>query len=94
MAVVAIEPAPLEGRPEAVLYAMMRESLDAEQLLRVCREVLWGVASYVNGWQAQFTARAVIQPVGSDTLRSQALTRARAIAPWLGGDGQCSGDRS
>ena len=36
MAVVAIEPAPLEGRPEAVLDAMMRESLDAEQQLRVC----------------------------------------------------------
>ena len=77
MAVVAIEPAPLEGRPEAVLYAMMRESLDAEQQLRVCREELWGVASYVNGWQAQFTALAVIQPVGSDTLRSQALTSVR-----------------
>ena len=83
MAVVAIEPEPLEGRPEAVLYAMMRESLDAEQQLRVCRAELWGVASYVNGWQAQFTDLAIIQPVGSDTLRRQALTRARAIAPWL-----------
>ena len=61
----------------------MRESLDAEEQMRVCRMERWGVASYVNGWQARFTDLAILQPVGSDTLRAQALTRARAIAPWL-----------
>jgi len=31
----------------------------------------------------RFSDLAINQPVGSDTLRAQALTRARAIAPWL-----------
>ena len=61
----------------------MRESLEAEQQLRVCRKELWGILSYATGWQARFTDLAISQPVGSDTLRAQALMRARAIAPWL-----------
>lgn len=79
----AIDPTPLEGRAEWLLYDVVREQLDAENVLRICRPELWGVASYVNGWQAQFTDLALIQPVGTDTLRAQALARAHAIAPWL-----------
>lgn len=82
-AVAELDPEPLQGRPEWVLYAVMRERLDAEHQLRVCRAELWNVASYVNGWQARFTDLALIQPVGSDTLRALALARARAIGPWL-----------
>lgn len=81
--VQAIDPTPLEGRPEWALYAVMREQLEADQALRVCRLELWGVASYVNGWQARFTDIALVQPVGSDSLRAQALARARAIPAWL-----------
>ncbi len=83
VSVQAIDPAPLEGLPEWALYAVMREQLEAEEGLRVCRLELWGVASYVNGWQARFTDLALIQPVGSDSLRAQALTRAGAMPAWL-----------
>jgi uncharacterized protein (DUF885 family) len=82
-AVAAIDPAPLGGRAEWILYGLMREQLEAERAMRVCREELWGVASYVNGWQARFTDLAIIQPVGTDTLRALALARARAIGPWI-----------
>jgi hypothetical protein len=57
----------------------MREELEAEEGLRVCRLELWGVASYVNGWQARFTDLARIQPVGGDSLRAWALARAGAM---------------
>ena len=81
--VKSIDPSSLEGRPEWALYAVMREQLEAEYGLRVCRLELWGVASYVNGWQARFTDLALIQPVGSDSLRAEALARASAVPGWL-----------
>lgn len=71
------------GTDQWILYSILRERLEAEQALRVCRLELWGVASYVNGWQARFTDLALLQPVGSDTLRVQALARAAAIPAWL-----------
>jgi uncharacterized protein (DUF885 family) len=37
----------------------------------------------VNGWQAQYTDLAIFQPVGTDTLRAQALARARAIPRFI-----------
>lgn len=82
-AVTTLDPAPLAGRPEWILYGVMRELLEAERGLRVCRQELWTVASYVNGWQARFTDLALIQPLGTDPLRQLALERARSIAPWL-----------
>jgi uncharacterized protein (DUF885 family) len=54
--------------------------------LRVCRPELWGVASYVNGWQAAYTDLALIQPVGADTLRAQALVRLRALPKFIGNE--------
>ena len=80
---VAIDPAELAGRPQAVTYGVLRETLDAERAMRVCREELWGVASYVNGWQARYTDLALIQPVGTDTLRALALVRVRALPRYL-----------
>ncbi len=49
----------------------------------MCRLELWGVASYVNGWQASLTDLARVQPVGSDALRAAALRRARAIPRFI-----------
>jgi uncharacterized protein (DUF885 family) len=49
----------------------------------VCRLELWGVASYVNGWQASLTDLARVQPVGSDALRAAALRRAKAIPRYI-----------
>jgi uncharacterized protein (DUF885 family) len=79
----AIDPAPLAGRPSEVAYAVLREALESERALRVCRAELWGVASYVNGWQAVYTDLAIFQPVGTDTLRADALARLRALPRFI-----------
>ena len=79
-----IDPAPLVGRPQWVTYGMVREGLEAEHGLRVCRLELWGVASYVNGWQAIYTDLARLQPVGTDSARAHALERLRALPRFLG----------
>ena len=81
--VEAIDPAPLVGHPAEVTYAVLRDALESERALRVCRAELWGVASYVNGWQATYTDLAIIQPVGTDSLRAQSLVRLRALPKFL-----------
>lgn len=79
----AIDPTSLEGRPQWVTYGVLREALESDRGLRTCREELWRVASYVNGWQAVYTDLALLQPVGTDTLRSLALARARALPGFI-----------
>jgi uncharacterized protein (DUF885 family) len=79
----AIDPSELTGRPQGVTYGVLREALDAERAMRVCRGELWRVASYVNGWQAVYTDLALVQPVGTDTLRALALARVRALPRYL-----------
>jgi uncharacterized protein (DUF885 family) len=69
--------------PDRVLRAVLRDELERNIGTRVCRLELWGVASYVNGWQASLTDLARIQPVGTELLREQALRRARAIPHYL-----------
>jgi uncharacterized protein (DUF885 family) len=82
-ATLAIDPTPLAGTPQWVTYGVLRDDLEREQALRVCRNPVWGVASYVNGWQAIYTDLALVQPVGTDTLRAQALARARALPRFI-----------
>jgi uncharacterized protein (DUF885 family) len=80
---VTIDPAPLAGRPQWVTYGVLRETLEGGRGQRVCRFELWGVASYVNGWQAAYTTLARLQPVGTDTLRTLALARVHALPGYL-----------
>jgi uncharacterized protein (DUF885 family) len=82
-AAIRIDPAALAGSPQEVTYAVLREALDGERALRVCRSELWGVASYVNGWQATYTDLALVQPVGTDTLRTLALARLHALPKYI-----------
>jgi uncharacterized protein (DUF885 family) len=78
-----IDPSPLAGTPQEITYAVLNEALERERSVRICRAELWGVASYVNGWPAQYTDLAIIQPVGTDTLRAQALARARELPRFI-----------
>jgi len=80
---LTIDPAPLAGRPQWVTYAVLREQLEAARATRICRGELWGVASYVNGWQAVYTDLAMLQPVGTEPLRALALARVRALPGFL-----------
>jgi len=68
---------------ERVLYGVLLDELERNSGVRVCRLELWGVASYVNGWQASLTDLARIQPVGTAGDRERALRRARPIPRYL-----------
>ena len=68
---------------ERVLHGVLRDELERNSGVRVCRLELWGVASYVNGWQAWLTDLARIQPVGTAAHRESALRRVRAIPRYL-----------
>lgn len=81
--VAAIDPSPLLGRPQWITYQVLRERLEASRALRSCRLELWNVASYVNGWQAIYTDLALIQPVGNEARRADAIARARALPRFL-----------
>lgn len=76
---------PGAGRPapERVLHGVLLDELERNVGVRVCRLELWGVASYVNGWQAWLTDLARIQPVGTAVDRESALRRARAIPHYI-----------
>ena len=65
----AIPAASLPEESDRVLAGVLRDELERSAGARVCRLELWGVASYVNGWQASLTDLARVQPVGSDALR-------------------------
>lgn len=78
-----IDPSRLEGTPAWVTYGTLRELLEGAIGSRVCRLELWPVSSAPNGWQASYATLAGLQPVGSDSLREQAIRRARGLARYL-----------
>jgi uncharacterized protein (DUF885 family) len=82
-AVRAIDPGTLEGEPAWATYGILREVLEGSTAVRVCRQELWGVSSGPSGWQAGYATLAGLQPVGSDTLRKQAVRRASGLASYL-----------
>ena len=79
----AIPAASLHEESDRVLAGVLRDELERSAGARVCRLELWGVASYVNGWQASLTDLARVQPVGSDALRAAALRRAKGIPRFI-----------
>ncbi len=73
----------LRDPSDRVLHGVLRDEIERNAGVRVCRLELWGVASYVNGWQASLTDLARVQPVGTDALRAAALRRAQAIPRYI-----------
>jgi uncharacterized protein (DUF885 family) len=78
----AMDPAPLDGRPERATYAILRDALESAVATRACRNELWPV-NQLTGWQANLPFLAQIQPVGTPELRAQTLARWRAIPGYL-----------
>jgi uncharacterized protein (DUF885 family) len=79
----AIDAAKLEGHAEWVTYGILRELLEGAQASRVCRQELWAVSSGPPGWQASYTTLAGLQPVGTDSLRRQAVRRVDGLSRYL-----------
>jgi len=69
-----IDPSTLIGRPEWVTYGLLREELEASTAMRVCNFRVWNVSPMI-GMIAGYAPLAVQQPVGTEDLRAQALTR-------------------
>ena len=63
-------------------YAVLKEQLESDLQLRVCRIELWNV-NHFNGWQAAFAEVAEQQPVGTAAARAQALKRWRSLPGYL-----------
>ena len=76
-------PAPLDGRPEAIAYGVMRDALEGSIATRVCRYELWNVGHTGGGAIAVVMSLAALQPVGTEVARRQALARWVAIPAYL-----------
>ncbi len=78
-----IDTTKLAGKPEATTYSILRNNLESSIGTRVCRFGLWGVNSYVNGWQSQYTNVFSQQRTGTPERRKAALARARALPQYI-----------
>lgn len=78
--VLAIDPEPLVGRAEYVTLGFLREAAQSGAQGRVCRNELWAGVNQMFGWQVSLPRLAQVQPVGTDDLRAQTLTRWRGLA--------------
>jgi uncharacterized protein (DUF885 family) len=77
--VMAIDPEPLVGRPEFVTLGFLREAAQSGAQGRVCHNEYWAGVNQMFGWQVSLPRLAQVQPVGTDDLRAQALTRWRGL---------------
>jgi uncharacterized protein (DUF885 family) len=78
-----IDTAALVGRPEWITYGILRSDLETDIGKRICREELWGVNSYVNGWQNVYSDVFGQQRMGTPARRAAALSRARALPRFI-----------
>jgi uncharacterized protein (DUF885 family) len=81
--VLAINPEPLIGRTEYVTLGFLREAAQSGAQGRVCHNELWSGVNQMFGWQVSLPRLAAVQPVGTDELRAQAVTRWHALAPVI-----------
>jgi uncharacterized protein (DUF885 family) len=72
----------LVGTPEWVIHGTLRERLEATREQRVCHEELWGVNHFAH-WHVAMPALAGRQPVGTQELREQALSRFAKLPRYI-----------
>ncbi len=77
-----IDDAAVGDGPERLTLGFLREAAGSARAARVCRAELWSV-SQLFGWQTKYPFLAGIQPVGSDSLRAQALERFRQLPRFI-----------
>ena len=69
----SIDAAHLPAASQAT-YANLKERLESDLQLRVCKSELWNV-NHFDGWQSEFAEVAARQPIASAADRRQALQR-------------------
>jgi len=80
-ALLSLPNARLAQRDRAT-YANLRERLESDLELRVCKTELWNV-NHFDGWQSDLAEVAERQPVGSAREREQALQRWRSMPEYV-----------
>ena len=70
----AVESDALIGDPAWITYVYLLEELEGSAGVRVCRTELWNV-NQMGGWHSGYAQVAQLQPVGTEELRAQSLTR-------------------
>ena len=73
----------LVGHPEWITYGILRGTIESDIGTRICRQELWGVNSYVNGWQNGYSDVFAQQRIGNSARRAAALARARALPRYI-----------
>lgn len=63
-------------------YARLREKLESDLQLRVCKTELWNV-NHFDGWQSAFADVADAQPVDNPDQRAQALRRWASLPAYI-----------
>jgi uncharacterized protein (DUF885 family) len=76
-----VDEARLVGHPAWITLGFLREALESDRGLRVCRNELWAVD--INGWQTYIGDVAAIQPVGTAEAREVAIARWRTYPAVL-----------
>ena len=78
-----VDTAALVGHPEWITYGILRGTIESDIGTRICRQELWGVNSYVNGWQNGYSDVFAQQRIGNSARRAAALARARALPRYI-----------
>lgn len=78
-----LDTAALVGRSEWITYGILRNELETTMGRRICRLDLWGVNSYVNGWQNGYSDVFGRQRMGTPERRAAALARARSLPRYI-----------
>jgi uncharacterized protein (DUF885 family) len=73
----------LAGNPASITYGILRNDLESDVGLRICRTELWNISSYVSGWQQGYSDAAVNQRIGTPARRKAALARAHALPRFI-----------
>jgi uncharacterized protein (DUF885 family) len=69
-----IDPQSLQGTPHYNTYLLLKETLENNKGVRICKEELWDV-NPAFGWHNKLATVAEKQPVGTPERRAQALER-------------------
>jgi uncharacterized protein (DUF885 family) len=74
-----VDTAELTDPADRLLYANVREAVEAATGMRACRSYLWSFSNQFNGWHVRASNAARVQQVATDAQREQALTSLAAL---------------
>ncbi|MDP5229704.1 MAG: DUF885 domain-containing protein [Cellulophaga sp.] len=69
-----LDPVQITEQADKITYWLVKEDLEANIGLRICKRNLWDV-DHLAGWPSRWTRLAAFQPVGTTELRNQAFER-------------------